>query len=232
MAKFTGELQEAPLVPRQENNKTSFFLVDFSSLKLVNTTQDKPPAEAGSRRAVDTTSEHTLQGREAMTMADCGVNLAPAAGFPPAFIDTGNPTILIPGSSVDMIAKSVGANLTDGFIGPVACDALQGKSLRFGFNKDKVLMDVPLEMTVVPNEIAPLDPGLCATVIGPSANLPSGFNLASLGAPMMQSMYIAFDIERNRLLFAPAVMNATQSDIRELDAAWTGTISGTGGKSA
>ncbi|KAJ6784994.1 hypothetical protein PWT90_03679 [Aphanocladium album] len=225
-AKFTGELKEAPLVPVADTNKASRFQVAFSSLQLINAEGVNKPSKARSHVGAGSNCPSPVTGNA--TAPNDAVNLAPSGGFPPAFIDTGNSQILIPQSSVDMLAKSLGGQLRDGFIGPVDCNALQGKSLRFGFNNDNVVVDLPLELTLVPKELSTLQDGTCETVIGPSDSLSQEFGLVSLGAPMMQSMYIVFDVERNRLLFAPAVMNSTQSDVRELGPDWTGTVNGTG----
>lgn len=160
-------------------------------------------------------------------------DLAPR-GLPPAFIDTGNAEVLVPKQSIEILAKSMGAEVIDGFLSHVKCDLLKNKALRFGFNRDNAVVDVPLELMVVPDKIAKslgkLPPGTCNTVVGSTESLPKGLNIASLGAPMMQAMYIVFDIERKRLMFAPAVLNSTRSDLRELPAEWKGTVRGTGEK--
>ncbi|KAJ3499579.1 hypothetical protein NLG97_g199 [Lecanicillium saksenae] len=217
-AKFTGELKEAPLVPVDGTNKTSRFQVEFSSLQLIDTDGNKKAVDLGSNGEAATGNA---------TRANGAINLAPPEAMPPAFIDTGNPGILIAPSSVKIMAQTLGANITDGFLGPVDCKSLQGKSLRFGFNKDNAVVDLPLELTLVPRDISVVAEGLCETVVGFDASIDK-FSLLSLGAPLMQAAYVAFDMERSRLLFAPAVMNATKSDLRELGPDWKGTVQGTG----
>lgn len=185
------------------------FRVEFSSFQLVDTVGNQ-------------TKNQSL------------TSLAPPEGLPPAFIDTGNAAINIPQESLKLLVSILGAELDSNFLSKVKCESLPGKALRFGFNRDNAVIDVPLEMLVVPNDIATrlgkLPPGMCNTIIGSSGDLPPGLNIASLGAPIMQAMYVAFDAERSRLLFAPAVINSTRSDLRELGPKWMGTVSGTGGR--
>lgn len=191
------------------------FRVEFSSFQLVdladsqNTSQDRSPPSGGI------------------------TNLAPQRGLPPAFLDTGNPAINIPQESIEILVKVLGAEILDGFVSRIKCELLPGKVLRFGFNRDNAVIDVPLDLLVVPSDIsndlhANLPPGICNTVIGTSKDLPAGLNIASLGAPVMQAMYVVFDVERSRLMFAPAIINSTASHLRALGPEWTGTVSGTG----
>ncbi|KAJ3498563.1 hypothetical protein NLG97_g1031 [Lecanicillium saksenae] len=222
-AKFTGDLKEAPLVP--DNGTLNRFLVEFSSFQLVDTTN--MASQNMSEPCKETTAE--TNSKPAATANSTGINLSPQAALPPAFIDTGNTQVLVPPESIDIIAKAIGAKVVNGFVGPVPCEALLGRALRFGFNKDNAILDVPLELMKVPDGVEPdLDPGMCDTVIGSATDLPAGEKLVSLGAPMMQAMYIVFDAQRSRILFAPAVLNSTKSDPRELGADWTGTVTGTG----
>lgn len=228
-AKFTGELKEAPLLPN-DKGIISAFNVQFSSLQLVDVAaKGKTPCNRNSTRSRNRSK--TVKTGDKKSQPTRITNLAPK-GLPPAFIDTGNAEVLVPRESVDILAKSMGAEVVDGFLSRVKCDLLKTKALRFGFNRDNAVVDVPLELMVVPTDIAQtfgkLPPGTCNTVVGSTESLPKGLNIASLGAPMMQAMYIAFDIERKRLMFAPAVLNSTQSDIRELSAEWKGTVRGTG----
>lgn len=186
-----------------------------------------------------TNSQNTSQDRNPVQQTDNtptpnGItNLAPQQGLPPAFLDTGNPAVNIPQESIETLVKALGAEILDGFVSRIKCKSLQGKALRFGFNRNNAVIDVPVDLLVVPSDVsndlgADLPPGMCNTVIGTSKSLPAGLNIASLSAPVMQAMYVVFDVERSRLVFAPALINSTASHLRELGPEWTGTVIGKG----
>ena len=186
-----GKLQEAPLV-RNDASLLPKFVVEFSSLKLVM-------ADGRSNVSPAYTSGKRTPGTR---------DLAPR-GLPVSLIDSGNPSVSIPASSINLLAQALGTTFTerDG-LGPINCRLASKESmLLFGFNQNKAKIKVPLDMLVVPSAFNHR-PG-CRLAIDASAEI------ASLGAPFLQAAYVVFDIEQRRLLFAQAVMNSTHSDVEE-----------------
>lgn len=227
----------APLVPGiiapGAKEDLSSFRVEFSSFQLVDMVGSRNHKQSQDKNKSQNRNRTNGMSQDGNIPPPSGIaNLAPQEGLPPAFLDTGNPAVNVPQESIEILAKTMGAEISDGFLSRVKCEWLQGKALRFGFNRDNAVIDVPLDMLVIPddiaNELGKLPQGMCNTIVGTANSLPEGLNIASLGAPVMQAMYIAFDVERSRLMFAPAVFNSTRSDLRELGPEWTGTVFGTG----
>lgn len=204
-AKFTGWLREAPVIPNARGVKAQ-FIVPFSSISLLPTLS----CRSHLRRGIPTK-----------------INLTPQTGLPAALIDTGNPQILMPSNVLNKLADALGSRVKpdQDFIDPFDCGRVQGMSLRFGFHNDSAIVDVPLEILVVPAQIAKAAPGLCGVAIAESDKLNNG-GFASIGAPFMQAVYTVFDVESERVLFAQAVVNATETNVQEVLAGWNGTFKG------
>ncbi|KAH7401266.1 hypothetical protein BKA66DRAFT_604531 [Pyrenochaeta sp. MPI-SDFR-AT-0127] len=125
-AKFTGQLQEAPLVPAN-NGQIPSFVVDFSSIEL-----------SGDQNASSNVNS---------------VQLTPNDGLPPVLLDTGNPLVSIPEESAQGLARALGTtfDVQNGF-GAVPCNiGNQGQKVTFGFNRNQAKVSVPLEMLLVPS---------------------------------------------------------------------------------
>ncbi|KAJ4345077.1 hypothetical protein N0V95_005958 [Ascochyta clinopodiicola] len=197
-AKYQGKLQEAPLL-KDNSGQLPSFVIDFSSVKLVTGN--------GSARAGQS------------------VNLAPKRGMSGAvtLIDSGNPTVLIATQSVMALSKALGAtfNTETGNVGNVPCSmAQQGLSMAFGFNSDNVKIQVPLELMMTPIQNSGnggQGAGDCALPVFATDD-----ELTSIGSPFMQAAYVVFDMDQKRLLMAPAVMNTTESSVKELDPSMVG----------
>lgn len=143
------------------------------------------------------------------------VDLTPKQGFPPSVIDTGNPAINVPDSSVKALAKALGTNFDEetGSLGSVPCDiGADGQSLMFGLNKDKAQISVPLDMLVFPDPTGETQD--CFLPIGGFSPNDGGSGISSLGAPFMQAAYIVFDVDKGSLFMAQANINATASNVQ------------------
>lgn len=151
---------------------------------------------------------------------DGSVNLLPGGEKGPALIDTGNPEAQIPEPALRNLAKELGAdfNQSNGIIGTFDCSKARG-SVRFGFNSDKAMVDVPIEMMLVPKKITRSEGCDLAMSVGETV---------SLGSPFLQGAYVVFDDEKKRLMFAQAAINTTRSDVQAVGANWDGKMKGTG----
>lgn len=192
MAKFTGELQEAPIEPNNTGAMPS-FVIGFSSLKM---------AIGGAR----SNARSPCNGPPRMPAVQ---DLTPFNGLKISLLDSGNPGIGIPAASIKKMAKGLGTTFSerDG-LGLVDCNLVNSQSmLTFGFNQDKIKINVPLDTIVVPQRF--VNKTGCALPIFPSQGLPS------LGFPFLQSAYVVFDMDKQRLLLAQAKLNVTESNIKE-----------------
>ncbi|PHH59234.1 hypothetical protein CDD81_3534 [Ophiocordyceps australis] len=144
----------------------------------------------------------------------------PSGDKGPALIDTGNPESQLPEEAVRKLADQFGSEFVeeDGSIAAFDCSRAQG-TMRFGFNQDKAVVEVPIEMMMIPKSITKSE--------GCDLALTAG-DTVSLGSPFLQAAYVVFDDENKRIMFAQAVMNTTRSDIEAVGPDWKGTASGTG----
>lgn len=144
------------------------------------------------------------------------LGLKPAETF--TLIDTGGVGVQLPGDSVRNLARALGTTFSDqDGMGLVDCAVASDKNnkLLFGFNQDKVTLSMPLSHAVVSKDIlSPEDQrsGKCALAI---SAVQQGSNLNSMGFPWGSAVYTVYDLDKNRLLFAEAVQNATTSDIQQ-----------------
>ncbi|KJZ72601.1 hypothetical protein HIM_07960 [Hirsutella minnesotensis 3608] len=193
-AKFQGQLQEAPVV--QNSARNGDLVIDFSSLNLV------PGADSSARLA---NASATMQQK---------VDLSGGKPLPPAFLDTGSPSVILPKEMVQNLARTLGANFSDDQgMGPVDCGLARSDAvMEFGFNKDSIKIRLPLEMMLEPKAKTGSDD--CMLAVLPSDGPDK--DIATLGAAMMQAAYIVFDIDQKRLLMAQAKPNVTESAIKEL----------------
>ena len=146
----------------------------------------------------------------------CAKNLVPAQGLPEVLIDSGAPAIVMPAIIANAMGAAVGASIQDGTLSPVLCSVGDtNDKFTFGFG-DKVNIDVPVAMMLVPltnNDGKPLTSkaGQALCVFPVEIN----DNSAAMGSPFMQAAYIVYDMDRNQLLMAPAKINETESRIQE-----------------
>ncbi|KND91135.1 putative aspartic-type endopeptidase opsB [Tolypocladium ophioglossoides CBS 100239] len=190
--KFTGQLQETR-IERSNDGALPSFVIQFSSLKMVM---------GGARSSVPSPCD----GPPRMPAVQ---DLAPRNGLGFSLLDSGNPGIGIPAASIEIMAKVLRTTFSqrDG-LGLVDCNLLNNRSmLTFGFNQDKIKIDMPLDTIVVPARF--VKGTGCALPIFPSQDT------ASLGFPFLQSVYVVFDMDKERLLLAQAKLNVTESNIKE-----------------
>ncbi|PSN70349.1 acid protease [Corynespora cassiicola Philippines] len=244
MAKFTGQLQEAPIMP-DDSGEISGFVTDFSSIKL-------------SSNENASTSPETI-------------DLTPQDGLPPVLLDTGNPLISIPEASARSLANELGItyDAQNGF-GSIPCSiGAQGETIDFAFNGGQAKISVPMEMMLIPASSVGLPGGPAENFTQGATNAASRSksrgvirsrhsyrsrkrthyrrqardtarpsristrqnagagdcflamdtspaDLASIGAPFFQAAYFVFDMEASRMLMAQAVVNATESNMQPL----------------
>lgn len=155
-------------------------------------------------------------GSRASNNGTINLGLKPTETF--TLIDTGGVGLQLPSDSVRNLAQALGTTFTDkdgiGFI-DCALASNSNNKLLFGFNQDKITVSMPLSHAVVSKGLlSPEDQrtGKCALAI---SAVQQGRNLNSMGYPWGSSVYTVYDLDKNRLLFAEAVQNATASDIQE-----------------
>ncbi|EFY88469.1 aspartic-type endopeptidase (OpsB), putative [Metarhizium acridum CQMa 102] len=150
-------------------------------------------------------------GNQKNDIIDLG--LKPSEAF--TLIDTGGVILQLPRDSVEALAKALGTRVRDGELDAVDCAVVSDNNkLLFGFNNDKTIVGVPLSHTQISNSVLTAedrDSGKCR--LGIAAVAPDE-NLNSMGFPWASAVYTVFDLDNNRLLFAEAVENSTQPDIR------------------
>lgn len=232
-AKFHGELQELKWLPFPGEDEITDPVVEFSSVRFIpgsgtgnkkggagNQTREferrlrekeGPDSQKGRSRTGDEKKAGDQdQGSQKM------VDLSGGKKLPPALIDSGASVLLLPLDTMKSLAKEVGASLDD----DLNDDGLSvdygivnsGAMLQVGFGKDRVLIQVPLDMMVQPADLTGEDKCTLALFVAEGED---GV-IATLGSVLLQAAYTAFDNDQKRLLMAPAKLNVTESSIKEL----------------
>ncbi|KAL3426967.1 hypothetical protein PVAG01_00476 [Phlyctema vagabunda] len=192
-AKFNGSLKSVPLVPDNDNRITTFYIKwDTFEFEAGDTQKSK------SRRAT------------------C-LNMAPPQGLPAALIDSGDPAWTLSEDILTRMGEALNLRVVDGTLESLKCSVgNSGAKFTFGFNQG-VKIEVPISMLMVPltnaNGAAVFDQQgdtMCQLPVEIG-----GSGTGTLGAPFLQAAYVVFDMDRNQLLMAPAIMNATTSNIQE-----------------
>ncbi|KJZ72327.1 hypothetical protein HIM_08253 [Hirsutella minnesotensis 3608] len=193
-AKFEGELQDVPLI--KATDVIGDTMVEFSSLQLLPGSRNNQTAR--------TTSNCTMQP----------VNLSPERPLPPAFLDTGGQQISLPADVVQRAAKMLGAPFDEkNGMGPIDCRlAYSGAALQFGFNQNKAIIKVPLDMTLNAEALAKDNVCLPDVIVAEGEDA----NVATLGPAMMQAAYVVHDFDQGKLMMAQARFNVTESNVEEL----------------
>ncbi|EEY20031.1 aspartic protease [Verticillium alfalfae VaMs.102] len=199
-AKFEGQLQEVPL-ERTNDGALPSFVINFSSVSMEtgisggNGKNSSSPTNNGAPRTAAATTD-----------------LTPRDGLPVALMDTGAPSILLPAPSMQMLATALGTTFSeqDG-LGLIDCQKLTADSaMVFRFNNDAITIRAPMDTLVVPQELVQdARPGQCVLPVFPSQDT------AVMGLPMLQSAYVVFDMDGEKLLMAQAKFNVTESSLRE-----------------
>ncbi|KAG8159083.1 hypothetical protein KVR01_010744 [Diaporthe batatas] len=185
-AKFSGELKEVPLISNDQGEFPQ-FVVGLSSMTVTGGNGQQVGPQ---RRAPGNLLSETQ----------------------PALIDTGNPELDLPADAVRGLAQTLGVETRNDqdavLLGNVPCN-LASMSLAFGFDNDATMMNVPLDLLMVPGDV----PGQCAipSIIGLQNGVVGG--LTSLGNPFLQATYAVFDSEGKKILLGQAVMNVTESNL-------------------
>lgn len=190
-AKFSGELKSVPLLPNDQGEFPQ-FVVGLSSVTVTGGNgQQVGPQRRAPRNLLNDTQ--------------------------PALLDTGNPELDLPADTVRGLAQTLGVETRIDqdavLLGNVPC-SLASMSMAFGFDNDATMINVPLDLLMVPGDI----PGQCSipSVIGLENGVGGG--LTSLGNPFLQATYAVFDSEGEKILLRQAIMNVKETNLVEYTA--------------
>jgi hypothetical protein len=178
-------LKEAPVIKTRDGKPVPAFLIQFSSLYYIPDNKSSASTQNG--------------------FISSPVNLVDYSPQP-ALLDSGNPEILIPLSSVWALARAL--NIISGQLLRVPCNMGEAK-LVFGFNNDLAKIEVPLNMLLLPLAGVTTGNNQCFLPIHGTAGE------VSLGAPFLQAAYVVFDAGASKVMLAQAIANVTESNIRE-----------------
>ncbi|GAB0138575.1 hypothetical protein EsDP_00006804 [Epichloe bromicola] len=225
-ARYKGELQAVPIWKDGEGEgEVLHYIIQMSSVHLQMIGRRRPgrgrwrPGR-GRRPDEGCPGRGSGEGRECRDL-DRGkehytINLGLKNEDRFTHVDSGGIGLLLPSGVLQNIARALNTTMLerDG-LDTVDCEVVKDprNKLVFGFNDDKLKVAVPLSRIAVAREYLTameLRNGRCRLVI-----IAKQGALNNLGFPFLSSVYTVFDLEQDRLWFAEAVQNPTESKLRE-----------------
>ncbi|QPG95079.1 hypothetical protein C2857_007593 [Epichloe festucae Fl1] len=241
-ARFKGELQAVPILKDDSSGEVFHYIIEMSSVHLQmngrrpgkgrRSVEERCPGcgsgEGRECRDLDGGKEHDGQNDLNKHGARCGgylglghgntINLGLGKEERFTSVNSGGIGLTLPFDVLLSIAGALDTTmLGSGGLDTVDCEVVKDprNKLVFGFNDDKLKVAVPLSRLAVADEYltdTQLRGGRCRLVIMANSLRDT---LNSLGFPFLSSVYTVFDLEQDKLWFAEAVQNPTESKLQE-----------------